>query len=78
MAGELIGLRSTQTLHTSSRPWPRGLRAIKGVLGPIEERAGESSGSSSSRVSPGSGPAASASVPAPPVLFLPHAGCLFC
>ena len=40
------------------------------MLGPVEERAGESAGFSLSRVSPGLGPAASASVPAPPAFFL--------
>lgn len=34
MAGELIGLRSTQTFLTSSRPWSGGLRAVKGGAWP--------------------------------------------
>lgn len=32
MAGELLGLRSTQTFHTSSGPWSGGLEQSKVCL----------------------------------------------
>lgn len=78
MAGELIGLRSTQTFLTSSGPWSGGLRAVRGGARPsrgacwgklrvlFEQSESGLSPSCSFCLSPG-----------PSHFFLPHMGCPF-